>query len=908
MTLRVRLLFSFPHYQVLAVAIILSLLGLSEIVLSVLGFVQKIWGYGTCGGIWGGATAFAAGLSGIVAANKKAVNNVRIFLISSILSCIVSVPLMILSAGGLSFNSRFYRDILPYMEVGYSSTKLVHGFLLGLAVAQFAISLVTTIVCLKHLYWNEWVIKRQHAQHIRQVNSENTKNKRRSNRLSTSSSAPLVTSNSGQSSSRRHRKHKRRKRPNNDNCSDCRNDERRHHQRPTRESPVFDQDFRTATPATDLGLTDASRIPEVSSNLMSVNSVPFESSNVRTIPYDYIAIEAGIEYNRFQPPLPIEDDDELPPYEETVDESVMPMSISNNASESTSSVISSSDEEEIQAWDSVSQTQKLSPIRTVHSRVNQETTVKYCAATSVQSKSSSLPLKSNVLIGILPEKALCQHPTNNQKMNRKSNDLQGVSYHEFTRESDQILGNEKKAQRTQSFLRERAMAKESSRSASRKSSVQENAEGKMEDIATSPLDSPEILSPHLNFLPQTCMYHHPQLPRQSVAEIRAPPIQGFSHKKDVNLCQNPSDSNDSTSSLSKDILFIKEGPPIGYALSSEQILPETVISPFSEVSWQLLKDFPNKEPWSETCIPNRVKPKLRIDNRRGTVPVGIKNRVVKTEVLQPNLPVDHNRTAPSTKPLVSKECSVCVVSDPSKSSINKLDQPTRLSCPPKLSSIPTKQRIKNPKDLSDSPSTGLGGTDKVKGQTFCLTAASMAQFSPKQTSTLKKDVRASLSAGSSRRCDAACVYDPLNKTASPSESSTYTYPTASFRNTSGSLKKNDSSVGTPRTNAYKDTVSQARRGGNKRTEGQCLTSDPDEPAGAAAPIPPARPSVDPETSSESTTIEDNTFAPAIYDARSNNEDASSAVNVEASVHANNIQQIPTQQSSTRAKPMYSLLL
>ncbi|XP_021356017.1 uncharacterized protein LOC110452060 [Mizuhopecten yessoensis] len=739
MSLRVRLLFSFPHYQILAVTIILSLVGVSEIVLSVLGYVQKIWGYEMGGGIWGGAAAFVAGVLGIFAANKKGVGIVRLFLISSILSCFLSIPVMVLSAGGLDFNSGFYRNIQGYMKIGYSSTKLVHGFLLALAVAQFTICLTTTLVCLKHLYWNEWVIKRQHARHLRQIKEENQANRHRARRASTGSSAPLVAGNSGENPSRRHRKHKHRTRPRSRSSANCSRgnesvvnhashgdtpDERRHGQSHRRENGSDAPNFHAITSANDPLISDASRIPEVGSNLMSVNSAEILSHNVRSNGYD--SLRACDELENFQPPLPIEDDEELPPYEATLrpidDESVFPMSISENVS-CRSSTISSGDEE-VQAWDSVSQIQKHKPTSPTHSYLNcaQETDVKYkyCPTASVLSDSSSLPIGSNVFINSENNKKLGNN--NDQTVSdNKMTDPQGVSYHEFTRDSDKIMGKEK--QRTQSFLQERAMAKEGAKNASRKSSVQDNSDREDDKYnMISPLDYQEIQKPC--FLPQTNQ-PPPKPPRQGVIESCT--MHEILQQKGSDFLQNKYDSNDSTSSLSKDIQFIKEGPPMQHA-PSEGKLPETPVSPFSEVSWHLLKDFPSKQSQSELKVAMGAKPKAQ------PVPLGIQNRVVTSELHKAKFLGDHKQLPDQTVP---KECSLSNVSESMNHRQRQIHQLSRLSHPPKSAKSSTILSDKYSKGFLATPNSSTG---KENGQSFCLTAVNISNFSPTQTSTMKKDM------------------------------------------------------------------------------------------------------------------------------------------------------------------------
>lgn len=330
MSLRVRLLFNFPYFKVLALSIILALLGLASIVLSALGFVREIWGHYVGSGIWCGTFVFVTGICGVAAAHWKGIYSVRLFLGTSIVSCFLSVAELGLSAGGLDYNSDFYIKRVRYAIIDHGPTKLIHGLLLMISILQFALSLTCAFICAYHACFKKYVKTRTPAT-TGQSTKRFLRSSSRSSNVSTGSRAPLHTVND-------ENKRKRRKRPARLERNDQNNIENNHpDSRPLlRESqhkpPDQNRDRRNENENSQRRQRSRPR----SSSRPRREPIEIEAEHIQRVQDEDIVIENTspkdtvpqfvalqpvalvCSYYNDEPPIPIDEDDELPPYEEVI--------------------------------------------------------------------------------------------------------------------------------------------------------------------------------------------------------------------------------------------------------------------------------------------------------------------------------------------------------------------------------------------------------------------------------------------------------------------------------------------------------------------------------------------------------------------------------------------------------------
>lgn len=147
MSLRVRLLFNFPTYKVLAVSIVSVIVGIASIALSAIGLVNQIWGHFVASGIWCGGVIILCGLFGITASQTRGVCVVKTFMVLAVMSCLASLAVVALSCGGVISESRFYPETAPR----HPNTKMIHGMLIGTSALQFVLSLICAVICVKHV-------------------------------------------------------------------------------------------------------------------------------------------------------------------------------------------------------------------------------------------------------------------------------------------------------------------------------------------------------------------------------------------------------------------------------------------------------------------------------------------------------------------------------------------------------------------------------------------------------------------------------------------------------------------------------------------------------------------------------------------------------------------------------------
>ncbi|XP_061191822.1 immunoglobulin A1 protease-like [Saccostrea echinata] len=202
MSLRVHLLFNLPQYPITGISIVLIFVGVCSVAASVFGFIEVIWGSYIAAGAWGGGMAVVTGLYGAGAAYSKGVHTVMSFTIVAFFCCLVSVGQGVMSAAGLDFSSGFYSNGDLYKDINEGMTKLIHAILSGTAGLQFVLALILAIICTRHICIGR---KREKANQ-KNLLYGSSPFQRGNERASSSSQAPLVSG-----SGRKKAKNKRQK-------------------------------------------------------------------------------------------------------------------------------------------------------------------------------------------------------------------------------------------------------------------------------------------------------------------------------------------------------------------------------------------------------------------------------------------------------------------------------------------------------------------------------------------------------------------------------------------------------------------------------------------------------------------------------------------------------------------------
>ncbi|XP_076443740.1 uncharacterized protein LOC143282116 [Babylonia areolata] len=140
----------FPYTKVFILGILLTVLGSACVVVSVVGIVQLAWGYYVSTGMWGGVTVTVSGLAAMYAARAQSSISARLYFFLSIVTCVISFAMVVLSAGGLTYRSRFYQPV-RFDISKHKVTLFLHGSVLGVGVLSLACNLLSVIVCCKFI-------------------------------------------------------------------------------------------------------------------------------------------------------------------------------------------------------------------------------------------------------------------------------------------------------------------------------------------------------------------------------------------------------------------------------------------------------------------------------------------------------------------------------------------------------------------------------------------------------------------------------------------------------------------------------------------------------------------------------------------------------------------------------------
>ncbi|XP_067672482.1 serine-rich adhesin for platelets-like [Haliotis asinina] len=326
--LHVRLQIQFPYVKVLILGIVISLLGLGEVVIGVLAFTHKIWGHYLGTGLWCGVVMFVSGICAISASQIRAPLSAKIYFATAIVGVIVSFVMVILSSGGLDYDSNFYHfgTFNPEIQLKkHNSTVMVHGLALGFSIFSFLANIISVIICLKYVIFDKKV-KYTTERTSRKAPNSLQRNVLRGGatdaRSSTSSRAPLAERSSRRNHSRRGSDHGSRREaeeflPGGSRSDSSRRSKERRHRSQRGEERRQRGDCGTPR--------DNARRNERSRNQR--NEIPVPVQVERMTIYDGIT-EADIVHNDR---LPTDfDEEELPPYEEAIRDTYVQVSDINN--------------------------------------------------------------------------------------------------------------------------------------------------------------------------------------------------------------------------------------------------------------------------------------------------------------------------------------------------------------------------------------------------------------------------------------------------------------------------------------------------------------------------------------------------------------------------------------------------
>ena len=192
----------FPYTKVFVLGIILSGLGSACVIVSVVGIVNLAWGYYVSTGMWGGVTVTASGLAAMYAARAQSSFSARLYFFLSLITCLVSFAMLVLSAGGLTYKSNFYEPI-RFDSYRHQVTLFLHGSVLGIGVLSLACNILSVIVCCKFIIHEKdrteesFKLRRHRHRHSDSIATHRTSCLRSGSdavRYSTSSRTPLFGS------------------------------------------------------------------------------------------------------------------------------------------------------------------------------------------------------------------------------------------------------------------------------------------------------------------------------------------------------------------------------------------------------------------------------------------------------------------------------------------------------------------------------------------------------------------------------------------------------------------------------------------------------------------------------------------------------------------------------------------
>ena len=314
--MRQKLPHTFPVRLILVVSLILCLCGVVTITLAVLSTKHRTWGYDWGTGFWCGSLTFAAGVCGSIAAHARDICSMKTFMIFSVIGGVVSLAMLALSVGGLHSDSGMYSDSLK--EDTQNMTVVVHSGCLGISILQLTLFVFADGICIYYLFVDKGLtlfsLKTTPGNKpVPVVNKDFSRIGKKSGRNSSSQN---------QKSRSKHRKQKKKKK--NESQSESIDDietplqrnrdslvQKRQNDLPT-SSPIRNHVNRNSF--TTFGHNSVAELESLIVHLDEGSSV----LNITSGNNSQLSGESENHYAQeflFGTPVPIDEDDELPPYE-----------------------------------------------------------------------------------------------------------------------------------------------------------------------------------------------------------------------------------------------------------------------------------------------------------------------------------------------------------------------------------------------------------------------------------------------------------------------------------------------------------------------------------------------------------------------------------------------------------------
>ena len=314
--MRQKLPHTFPVRLILVVSLILCLCGVVTITLAVLSTKHRTWGYDWGTGFWCGSLTFAAGVCGSIAAHARDICSMKTFMIFSVIGGVVSLAMLALSVGGLHSDSGMYSGSLK--EDTQNMTVVVHSGCLGISILQLTLFVFADGICIYYLFVDKGLtlfsLKTTPGNKpVPVVNKDFPRIGKKSGRNSSSHN---------QKSRSKHRKQKKKKK--NESQSESIDDietplqrnrdslvQKRQNDLPT-SSPIRNHVNRNSF--TTFGHSSVAELESLIVHLDEGSSV----LNITTGNNSQLSGESENHYAQgflFGTPVPIDEDDELPPYE-----------------------------------------------------------------------------------------------------------------------------------------------------------------------------------------------------------------------------------------------------------------------------------------------------------------------------------------------------------------------------------------------------------------------------------------------------------------------------------------------------------------------------------------------------------------------------------------------------------------
>ena len=291
----------FPHKVILITSLVLCACATCTCVLSVLSWTNQLWGYYFRTGIWSGAVILITGILGIVSNYVQSIPAVKTFLISAIFGVLVSLALIALSAGGLDVDSGFYSG----KQQNVFLNNICHGVSLGVGVLQLTLCILCDGICIYYLFIdNSQMYKLDNDSKLKLISQK------KNTRSSTRSETVLVGNPAKPKSSKNSKKKQRSAAEDQGYEVEYRKSSRHlavHSSSPNRSPCVRPSSFST------FGHTDggdrASLIVHPGDTYSIADTNRSQTPNFTSNDECHYA-----QTPLFDPPLPIEEDEELPPY------------------------------------------------------------------------------------------------------------------------------------------------------------------------------------------------------------------------------------------------------------------------------------------------------------------------------------------------------------------------------------------------------------------------------------------------------------------------------------------------------------------------------------------------------------------------------------------------------------------